>query len=90
LKVSVTDRDIEDGARVCVSRCPIATAIKRAHGNRDAQVAVITTRATIRENYNQNKGIWLTVKNYTLPPEAQEFIADFDAAHPVQPFEFEV
>lgn len=81
MKVVVTQDHIDRGLPARAQLCPIALALNEQHGNGHyVMVSAI--------DYSPNG--WQTVAWYHMPPEASQFVRDFDHDRPVQPFEFEV
>lgn len=76
MRVTVTERDIQKGKRCESGGCPIALAILRVHD--EALVLVSTTT------------VFISGKEYDLPPVARRFVRDFDCCRPVTPFEFDL
>ena len=77
--VKVKRRDIWFGKRADRYSCPISRAVQRTL-KRDA---VAVSRKDVRV------GIFYP-ETYTLPPEASEFVAQFDDYGDVKPFTFEM
>lgn len=76
IKICVTDKDIASGERQNSSCCPVALAVRRVTGD--------ICSVLYRSVFCYGRGC------AELPPEAQEFIVNFDRYKPVKPFEFEV
>ena len=72
-KICVTRRDIKEGTRKWLSRCPIALAAKRAFG---------TNRVSVSDH------IVINGKFYTASPKVLLFIDNFDRGRVVEPFSF--
>lgn len=79
--ISVTQEDIDRGERSDPYYCPVARATQRATG-RHAGVDEHTIFGRIENGTNSMFA--------ELPPEAKEFVEDFDMRRPVEPFSFEV
>lgn len=82
VRVEVTDRDIRLGMSANCWSCPIAQALNRAA--LDLQFQVMGSYAAYWK-----RGEPVVRRLLWLPPEAEQFICDFDAHRPVQPFAFE-
>ena len=80
MKISVTLEDVQKGERYSASHCPIALAGRRAFSCLGVFVGV--TRLDL---YREDKHL-----RWYLSPEVEHFINEFDAQHPVEPFEFEL
>lgn len=80
IRIEVTPRDIEHGIRGDSSRCMIAVAIARAVPNASRiEVDTQTVRFTDGEGSR-----WA----YITPPIASQYVVDFDAGDPIDPFAF--
>ena len=83
-EIDVTDEDIRCGSRHRSSLCPIALAAQR----------VVSPMA----NAFCQALCWWTGQDYlegryrivNLPPEASQFVRDFDHGVPVKPFKFSI
>jgi hypothetical protein len=80
MRVNVMARDIQFGEPKPAS-CPIAIALRRHFG-----VGKVLVDCEVAEWWGED-GQYIRVD---LPPEAGEFMYDFDGGDPVQPFTFEV
>lgn len=94
MKISVTKEDISRGRKGSCSRCPIALATARGLGWEDTYFrwsnGNLIKNITVDEFYIF---VWdrdTNANNYRLPPEASEFVRNFDGGICVQPIEFEV
>jgi hypothetical protein len=83
VRINVTQRDIERGSLGLSTSCPIARAIKRTRWGR-SKLTVSVGRSTVRAI---SLGAW-GASAYTLPGDAQDFVAVFDRGYPVEPFSF--
>lgn len=84
--ITVTQEDIDLGEAANCCLCPIARATRRAFKARTVNVTgrlYVYFKPTSLENLNP-------LSIYALPPEAEQFVADFDNGKGVEPFEFEV
>lgn len=80
--IEVTYADIQTGERHEPNRCPIALALQRADDTRRWFIGTTLARSvSIVGEYERSR---------FLPPEAREFVADFDRRLPVEPFTFEM
>ena len=90
MKITVTQKHIENGRRLSPSLCPIARAIRDHYGRvgDNKFVANIGTQVAslwdLSESGNPSRQV------YALPVEAKEFSMQFDRGCDVQPFEFEL
>ena len=73
LRIVVTEDDIRDCDRCSIKCCAIARAAQRA--------GFVEDKVFGRWRYNRQSV-------YSLPPEAVQFVEDFDGAKPVEPLEF--
>jgi len=83
--VEVTAEDIEKGEKEECERCPIACALLRSAG---------TARAFV-DGSEMAAGDWEGMfpeiaQRVPMPPDAAEFVADFDEGRIVEPFTFTV
>lgn len=76
MKIKVTEKDIKYGEERCPGTCPIARAINRELPGQD----VMVFKSICEINHYE----------YELPPRAYDFIEQFDAGLPVEPFEFDI
>ena len=76
MKIEVTQQDISEGTPGVCMECPIALAVQRATGDKDASVTP--------------QIVWVGGTFYVLPVTAREFIRKFDGRKDVAPFEFEM
>jgi hypothetical protein len=79
----VTQEDIEVGEQKSCGHCPVARAIRRDVPGAEA---VYVTVSWINV-YNEHQNCFL---GQTTPRSAADFIRDYDAGRPVQPFSFEL
>ena len=81
-RVTVTAEHIRHGVPGECGNCPIALALAEAINNPAwfAHIQVFIVKAVVLSD----DGTW----SVTLPEQAQAFIASFDTAHEVEPFEF--
>jgi hypothetical protein len=77
LTISVTPEDIDNGVTSC-DRCPVALAVRRQFPK--ARVAVGITCFEVMTRFRTR---W-----YDLPPEARQFIHDFDCRGGTKPLTF--
>lgn len=82
--ISVEDRDIARGEPTSPHCCPIAYAARRVPGWRDRRITVTATRLRVWDAERH------TCRDYFLPHLARAFVYAFDAAQPIQPFQFAV
>lgn len=83
MKIVVTQEDIAHGKRACMFDCAVALALKRA--------GVKFIKLSYNEIITKVGPDGLEVlESIPLPPEATQFIVDFDDQTPVSPFEFEL
>lgn len=73
----VTQEDIDQGAPLECTACPVALAVKRELG-----YEVFVTTVTIANKWSNESAY--------LPDSVSLFIGQFDNAYPVAPFEFEL
>lgn len=83
LIVSVTQADIDAAQPHSSQACAIARALRRDYGYVSVGPKTCTVATTVL-NWTLGEG----TTNYMLPPNAQEFISDFDSGLPVGPFTF--
>ena len=74
--IAVTQQDIDRGVNAGPYKCALALALRRSFGCREGDVRVTRLNAVVR------------TRVFPLPPEATQFIHDFDHRRPVQPFSF--
>ena len=79
-KITVMQRHIDEGERLCDERCPIALALAGMNYEHP-RVGVYSA------GYFSGDGSWRRV---SLPVEAGQFVLDFDAREPVEPFRFQL
>lgn len=85
MKVSVTEQDVREGARLHCQLCPVARALSRAFGNAYYSVSV-GPLGEVRCVARNTSGVdW-----YELPPAAQAWVEQFDRGVPMPPIEFEL
>jgi hypothetical protein len=82
MKISVTQKHIDEGIRHDPCMCPIALA-----GSEAFKRTVIVGLNMLLPSYSIEAGAWDVL---TLPAKAMKFMANFDDGLSVQPFEFEV
>lgn len=80
--VEVTEQDIKDGARGDCYYCPIALAVQRALNHPPKVHVIISYVHVVMED--------LSMKTYSLPQVATDFIVDFDHDFKISPFTFEM
>lgn len=80
MKVTVTQKHIDDGEVCNCTSCPIALALR----DEGVQAPIVDARTT---SFFRNNGSWC---KYYLPPEARSFIHKFDNGIKVEPIEFEL
>lgn len=87
-QIKVTQEDINKGSKCNGLYCPIALALKRGPLNDGGFGFVFVGSSYVRFIVNRGE----EVKEAFLPPEAVEFIENFDEAYGdlVAPFEFEI
>jgi hypothetical protein len=76
MKISVTQKHIDEGNVGDCAACPIALALARAFETRDVYAG---TYSLCVEN-----------KCFSTPEVARNFMGDFDAGGPVSPFSFDL
>ena len=79
--ITVTEEDIEKGARNMPARCPVALALRRGGYSK---ITVLINRFSCYDPRNK------AVICRPHPDELQKFIKDFDTKQPVSPTSFEV
>lgn len=80
LKISVTERHIENGEKDSCFNCPIALAAREvfpAHSLPEVTLNFLWIKLEDR-----------TERYFTLPEEAKEFVIGFDTGKEVKPFTF--
>lgn len=82
MKIQINQEDIDNGLKKSCTECPIARAFYRITNIKDFNVTCGTI-IVFYPPYNRH----LHIK---IPPEAKEFIYNFDNNMPVKPFEFEI
>lgn len=83
MTIHVTQEDIDKGTRGSFLACPIARAVKRQVGVRWAEVSDDHIRVA-------DTALSGNVTRFRTPPEAADFINDFDSEEEVEPFSFEL
>lgn len=86
--ITVTQDDIDHGKKADCRCCPIARAVRRAWKPECKFVAVTGIKLFVY--FKPTSTNWNPHEVYTLPLEAELFVADFDNGKGVEPFEFEV
>lgn len=86
MRIEVTQEDIDRGEQKQCTRCPIARAVKRVMPFHDVVVGggAISYRKVLSK---WNRGEW-GMRECNI--RVLQFISDFDAGKPVQPFSFEL
>lgn len=78
MRVRVEHWDIINGRRTAPDHCPVALAVRRQSGR--SKIAVSSYSVDLLDG----------MKDAELPPEARQFVRDFDSGRPVKPFSFEL
>lgn len=86
MKITVTEEDIQQGARRHCNLCPVALAFDRALREKGIEFDLVYVGPLGRCRYERGEH-W---KDFSLPPQVQKFIEDFDHYREVKPFEFEL
>ena len=81
MKIKVTQDHINKGRRNTCALCPVALAIKEQVGAE--YICVGSYTISIGTNM-------ISSTIYTVPPECEKFMKDFDWFRDVSPFEFEL
>jgi hypothetical protein len=84
ITVTVTKRDIFNGNANSSKSCPIARALLEYPRVMRVDVQAQSVTMTMLEGEKRVTDCW------KLPPEAQEFIANFDSGKDVEPITFEM
>lgn len=74
MKVSVTQKDIDEGTKRNCRKCPIAKALQRIIPNKDIIV--------------EGSIIWIDNKVFLAPTKADAFVKAFDKGEKVKPISF--
>ena len=75
--IAVTQQDIDQGVNAGPYKCALALALRRSFGCRECDLVRVTRiNAVVR------------TRVFPLPPEATQFVHDYDHRRPVQPFSF--
>lgn len=91
-RVEVTQDDIDGGFQKNAGQCPVACALRRAVGSQVRAVSVAPYYALfIMDDVlgDWREGDSSSVQRL-LPAEARDFVRDFDADRPVEPFAFDL
>jgi hypothetical protein len=83
--IHVTQKLIDAGAPGSPCRCPIALAARKQLQVKNLYVTGDGLTVTVEDGLGRSKDV-----TTQLPPEARQFIHDFDRGEPVEPFEFSV
>jgi hypothetical protein len=83
--IKVTQEDIDKGTRLSPYYCPIALAASRVFDDdHDFRVIVLPDRIIFR-NFNS-----VVIEEWTLPPEARDFIRRHNNSQQVTPITFDM